>query len=65
MVKAHHFESYANQVTDLLIDSYKWMRLSQNAADEATRVRYRKIAETLHSLYHDECEHLRQLYKEG
>lgn len=65
MTAACHFESYANQATDLLIDSFKWLRLSQHTDDEETRVRYRKIAETLHSLYQEECAHLRQLYKEG
>ena len=52
------FKKYIKMTNDLLVDSYKWLRLSQYADDEASRSKYKQISDTLYDMFMEEHQHM-------
>ena len=50
-------------IIDLLVDSYKWLRLSQYADDEASRSKYKQISDTLYDMFMEEHQHIGEMFK--
>lgn len=63
MKECEVFKAYADQITDLMVDSYKWSRLSCVTEDTMTKDRMRHVADELDSLYTSEMEHLMRTFK--
>ena len=48
---------------DLLVDSYKWLRLSEYADDETSRSKYKQISDTLYDMFMEEHQHIGEMFK--
>ena len=57
------FKKYIKMANDLLVDSYKWLRLSQYADDEASRSKYKQISDTLYDMFMEEHQHIGEMFK--
>lgn len=57
------FKKYIKMTNDLLIDSYKWKRLSEYADDEASRSKYKQISDTLYDMFMEEHQHIGEMFK--
>ena len=57
------FKKYIKMTNDLLVDSYKWLRLSQYADDEASRSKYKQISDTLYDMFMKEHQHIGEMFK--
>ena len=57
------FKKYIKMTNDLLVDSYKWLRLSQYADDEASRSKYKQISDTLYDMFMEEHQHIGKTFK--
>ena len=57
------FKKYIKMTNDLLVDSYKWLRLSQYADDEASRSKYKQISDTLYDMFMEEHQHIGKMFK--
>ena len=38
-------------VMDLLVDSYKWLKLSEYAEEETNKMKYKQVSETLFNMF--------------
>lgn len=52
------FEKTLNQITDLLIDAYKWKKIAHCTDNEMLKEKYERISDTLHSLYVEQHEQI-------
>ena len=57
------FKKYIKMTNDLLVDSYKWLRLSQYADDEVSRSKYKQISDTLYDMFMEEHQHIEEMFK--
>ena len=57
------FKKYIKMTNDLLVDAYKWLRLSQYADDEASRSKYKQISDTLYDMFMKEHQHIGEIFK--
>ena len=57
------FKKYIKMTNDLLVDSYKWLRLSQYADDEDSRIKYKQISNTLYDMFMEEHKHIGEMFK--
>ena len=57
------FKKYIKMTNDLLVDSYKWLRLSQYADDEASRSKYKQISNALYDMFMEEHQHIGEMFK--
>lgn len=57
------FKKYIKMTNDLLVDSYKWLRLSQYADDEISRSKYKQISDTLYDMFMEEHQHIGEMFK--
>lgn len=57
------FKKYIKMTNDLLVDSYKWLRLSQYADDEASKSKYKQISDTLYDMFMEEHQHIGEMFK--
>ena len=57
------FKKYIKMTNDLLVDSYKWKRLSEYADDEASRSKYKQISDTLYDMFMEEHQHIGEMFK--
>ena len=57
------FKKYIKMTNDLLVDSYKWLRLSQYADDEASRSKYKQISDTLYDMFMEEHQRIVEMFK--
>lgn len=57
------FKKYIKMTNDLLVDSYKWLRLSQYADDEVSRSKYKQISDTLYDMFMEEHQHIGEMFK--
>lgn len=57
------FKKYIKMTNDLLVDSFKWLRLSQYADDEASRSKYKQISDTLYDMFMEEHQHIGEMFK--
>ena len=45
------FKKYMKMVMDLLVDSYKWLKLSEYAEDESNKIKYKQVSDTLFNMF--------------
>lgn len=45
------FKKYLKMTMDLLVDSYKWLKLSEYADGEADRMKYKQVSDTLYEMF--------------
>ena len=57
------FKKYIKMTNDLLVDSYKWKRLSEYADDEASRSKYKQISNALYDMFMEEHQHIGEMFK--
>ena len=57
------FKKYIKMTNDLLVDSYKWLRLSEYADDETSRCKYKQISDTLYDMFMEEHQHIGEMFK--
>lgn len=57
------FKKYIKMTNDLLVDSYKWLRLCQYSDDEASRSKYKQISDTLYDMFMEEHQHIGEMFK--
>ena len=57
------FKKDIKMTNDLLVDSYKWLRLSQYADDEISRSKYKQISDTLYDMFMEEHQHIGEMFK--
>lgn len=57
------FKKYIKMTNDLLVDSYKWKRLSEYADDETSRGKYKQISDTLYDIFMEEHQHIGEMFK--
>lgn len=51
------FKKYVKMTMDLLVDSYKWLKLSEYADDEDTS-KYKSVSDTLYQMFMQEHENI-------
>lgn len=45
------FKKYIKMVMDLLVDSYKWLKLSEYADNEENKAKYKQVSDTLFNMF--------------
>lgn len=45
------FKKYLKMTMDLLVDSYKWLKLSEYADSEPDRMKYKQVSDTLYEMF--------------
>ena len=45
------FKKYLKMTMDLLVDSYKWLKLSEYADDETNKRKYEQVSSTLFEMF--------------
>ena len=57
------FKKYLKMTMDLLVDSYKWLKLSEYAEGETDRMKYKQVGETLYEMFMVEHNHIGEKFK--
>ena len=57
------FKKYIKMTNDLLVDSYKWKKLSEYADDETSINKYKQISSTLFDMFMQEHESMKRMFK--
>ena len=57
------FKKYVKMTMDLMVDSYKWRKLSEYAEDYESKEKYNRISKNLHDMFIEEHENLMKMYK--
>ena len=45
------FKKYIKMTMDLLVDSYKWLKLSDYADDDTNKEKYKQVSDTLFDMF--------------
>ena len=45
------FKKYIKMTMDLLVDAYKWLKLSDYAEEETEKVKYKQVSDALFSMF--------------
>jgi hypothetical protein len=45
------FKKYIKMVMDLLVDSYKWLKLSEYSDSEEHKMKYKQVSDTLFNMF--------------
>ena len=45
------FKKYLKMTMDLLVDSYKWLKLSEYADSENDKMKYKQVSDTLFQMF--------------
>lgn len=48
------FKKYLKMTMDLLVDSYKWLKLSEYADNEDSKMKYKQVSDTLFNMFMSE-----------
>ena len=59
------FKKYIKMVMDLLVDSYKWLKLSEYADTETNKMMYKQVSDTLFSMFMTEHNNIGAKFKKG
>ena len=59
----HEFKKYLKMTMDLLCDSFKWLKLSEYADDEASKEKYKGISNTLYEMFMVEHNNIGKKFK--
>lgn len=57
------FKKYLKMTMDLLVDSYKWLKLSEYADGETDRMKYKQVSDTLYEMFMVEHNAIGQKFK--
>ena len=57
------FKKYLKMTMDLLVDSYKWLKLSQYAETEQDSMKYKQVSDTLYSMFMTEHNAIGKKFK--
>ena len=57
------FKKYLKMTMDLLVDSYKWLKLSEYADTENDRAKYKQVSDTLYNMFLTEHNRIGQMFK--
>ena len=57
------FKKYMKMTMDLLVDSYKWLKLSEYADGEQDKVKYKQVSDTLFEMFMVEHNNIGQIFK--
>ena len=57
------FKKYLKMTMDLLVDSYKWLKLSEYADGENDRMKYKQVSDTLFDMFMKEHEAIGNIFK--
>ena len=59
------FKKYMKMVMDLLVDSYKWLKLSEYAEEETNKMKYKQVSETLFNMFMVEHNNIGTMFKKS
>ena len=57
------FKKYLKMTMDLLVDSYKWLKLSEYAEGEENKTKYKQVSTTLFDMFMVEHNRIGQMFK--
>ena len=57
------FKKYLKMTMDLLVDSYKWMKLSEYADGDSDKAKYQQVADTLFNMFMIEHNRIGEMFK--
>lgn len=57
------FKKYLKMTMDLLVDAYKWLKLSDYADTEADKQKYKQVSDTLFSMFMTEHNNIGAKFK--
>ena len=58
------FKKYLKMTMDLLVDSYKWLKLSEYADGEMDKAKYKQVSNTLFDMFMVEHNNIGKIFKE-
>ena len=59
----NEFKKYMKMTTDLLIDSYKWLKLSEYAEGEQDKAKYKQVSDALFDMFMVEHNRIEEIFK--
>ena len=59
------FKKYMKMTMDLLVDAYKWLKLSEYADNETNRIKYKQVSDTLFDMFMVEHGNIGAKFKRG
>lgn len=57
------FKKYLKMTMDLLVDSYKWLKLSDYADGEMDKSKYKQVSDTLFNMFMTEHNRIGEMFK--
>lgn len=57
------FKKYLKMTMDLLVDSYKWLKLSEYADGETDKMKYKQVSDTLFEMFMVEHNNIGSMFK--
>ena len=57
------FKKYLKMTMDLLVDSYKWLKLSKYANGEEDKAKYKQVSDTLFNMFMVEHNRIGEMFK--
>lgn len=57
------FKKYIKMTMDLLVDSYKWLKLSEYVEGEE-KIKYKNVSDTLYEMFMVEHNNIGKMFKE-
>ena len=57
------FKKYLKMTMDLLVDSYKWLKLSEYAEQDQDSMKYKQVSDTLYSMFMTEHNAIGKMFK--
>lgn len=57
------FKKYLKMTMDLLVDSYKWLKLNEYADTEEDKIKYKQVSDTLYQMFMVEHENIGKKFR--
>lgn len=57
------FKKYLKMTMDLLVDSYKWLKLSEYTEGEESKNKYKQVSDTLFNMFLEEHNRIGKIFK--
>ena len=57
------FKKYLKMTMDLLVDSYKWLKLTEYADNETDKEKYKQVSDTLFNMFMVEHNNIGAMFK--
>jgi len=58
------FKKYLKMTMDLLVDSYKWLKLSDYTDNETDKIKYKQVSDMLYNMFMTEHNNIGNMFKE-